>query len=71
MSRARGTSKETAKLLEEARAAGAFVVQAKSCHWKVYVGSRLVTTISHTSSSDRGLRNARADLRRAGLEVSR
>lgn len=61
--------KETEALLTCVEKAGATVVRARSGHWKVYLGARLVTTIASSSSDVRSIRNARASLRRAGLEV--
>lgn len=60
--------KELGALLDEVRAAGGEVVQSvRNQHLKIYSGKRLVTVISATGSDVRGLRNARAILRRAGL----
>jgi len=66
-----GRSSELDALLRQIRAAGLTVVQAKTKHWKVYRGKQLITTIASTPSDVRGVRNARAILRRAGMEVDR
>jgi len=63
--------KDVAMLLDQVRSAGGEVVAARSGHWKIYVGGQLVTTISGCGSDVRGLRNARAILRRYGLPVAR
>lgn len=61
--------KDTEDLLSCIEAAGGTLKRARSGHWKVYLGPRLVTTIACSSSDVRSIRNARAVLRRAGIMV--
>lgn len=67
----RPSDKSIRRLIAEIEAAGGRVTRAKSGHWKVYVGSRLVTSLPSTPSDWRGLLNARANLRRRGIQLRR
>lgn len=44
---------------------------AGSGHYKIYVGQRAIVTIAATSGGGRGVRNAIATLRRAGVPIPR
>jgi hypothetical protein len=61
--------KETDKFLDQVRAAGAEVKRGGSGHWKVYLNGRMITSVAVSGSDQRGLRNARANVRRAGLQI--
>jgi len=60
---------DTADLLTCVKRAGGTVRRSRSGHWKVYAGTRLVTVIAGSTGDRRSLRNARAQLRRAGLDI--
>lgn len=62
--------KETAALLREVRAAGGHVQPTRRGHWRISHHGVPVYTVSGTGSDRRGLANARAALRRAGLVKS-
>jgi len=62
--------KDTTVLLNEIRAAGGDVVRGRRGHWKVYVGGAMIASVSVSASDHRGMRNARATLRRAGLKLA-
>jgi hypothetical protein len=68
---ARTSSKELDALIREITDAGGEVVRSASGHYKVYVGPRLVASVAGTCSDKRAMRNARSNLRRAGLAVAR
>lgn len=59
---------EVRTLLDAARAAGARVRRTRSGHWQVFAPGGIVIVPS-TPSDWRGLRNARAELRRAGVDA--
>lgn len=60
---------EVRRLIKEIEAAGGVVTRGKSGHYKVYLDGHLVGTLPQTPSDRRGLLNARALLRRAGLQI--
>ena len=63
------TNRDVRRLVKLIEAAGGRVIRSKRGHFKVYIGDRLVTTLPQTPSDRRGLLNARAAIRRAGLEI--
>lgn len=69
MTRNRPPRKEIRRLVVAIEAAGGHVVRAKSGHFKVYLNGHLVTSLPGTPSDWRGLKNTRALLRRAGVQL--
>lgn len=63
------TNRDVRSLVKAIEAAGGRVVRSKRGHFKVYIEDRLVTTLPQTPSDRRGLLNARAAIRRAGIQL--
>lgn len=61
---------ETNKLIRKIRKAGWTVCKTKKAHWKVTSPSGESVVLPSTPSEYRSMRNTRALLRRAGLEVT-
>lgn len=60
---------EVKLLLKQIRRAGWRVEQRSGCHYKVFPPTGPIIVISATPNGKRGVKNARADCRRAGLDV--
>lgn len=67
MSRAR--FREISLVMAEAEEQGCRVELTKNGHFKVYIPNGPMIVCSGTTSDHRGLENAKATLRRAGLNV--
>ncbi|QHB37398.1 hypothetical protein I5G58_gp096 [Mycobacterium phage BirdsNest] len=67
----RGTHKDVRELLRRIEEAGGEVrpSRSKTGHWKVYKAGVLIGSLAGTPSDWRGLKNALAQLRRAGLDI--
>lgn len=63
------SNRDVRSLIRLIEGAGGHVTLSKRGHFKVYIGRRLVTTLPQAPSDRRGLLNARAAIRRAGLEI--
>lgn len=59
--------KQVAKLLRRAAAAGAEIEKTNNGHYKVLSSGRVVTVISGTPSDQRAVKNAKSQLKKAGL----
>ena len=69
--RGRGVHKDLRDLLKRIEAAGGTVEpsRSKTGHWKVYLAGVFVGTLAGTPSDWRSMKNALAQLRRAGLDI--
>jgi predicted ArsR family transcriptional regulator len=67
--RARPTDKDVAELFDRIREAGAEIIRQDNGHWQIKRGDQVLEVLPGTPSDWRGLLNARAKLRRAGLAV--
>jgi hypothetical protein len=65
----RVTNRDVRRLVQAIEAAGGRVTLSKRGHFKVYINDRLVTTLPQTPSDRRSLLNARAAIRRAGIQA--
>jgi hypothetical protein len=61
--------REVARLLKRAERAGCKVRQGGSGHWVVTTPSGTVVSLSQSPSDWRYMKNALADLKRAGVEL--
>lgn len=67
---ARCSDRETRKLLDACRAAGARVEASRNGHYKVYWRGQFAATIASTPSEYRGRKNDIANLRRVGVPIT-